>query len=410
MTTATIDPRIGLPEYAEDLWAESILGHDDPEVEWYDGLVDSLEIERWDVESVLCALDHLDPFATASFERERGRVPVSRFRVSVSHDTVRSCTAPGVRRAYRRGDDRAIVWMEMASGSAALLCVATTTEYRDELLDTIVGLAEGECSTWRGQAVQIDPSERRGFRHLAPRQPEPPAPPLADGLRRNLVVPLTRFDTLGVHVPRRGVLLQGRPGTGKSWAIEWVVSQVLGPVTVIVATPSVVGSGPLMRGAFDIAAAAAPALLVLEDLDVGAGHRMLSASAFGEILNSMDGPGRTPGVFVVATTNHPEMLDPALSQRPGRFDVTLEASEAPDEVRRRAVEAMATELGVSGDEVTDVVARTKGYSMAEIAAIGQMAWLVAADTGDAPSLVAALSALAVESPMVAAEQVQAGYA
>jgi hypothetical protein len=48
--------------------------------------------------------------------------------------------------------------------------------------------------------------------------------------------------------------------------------------------------------------------------------------------------------------------------------------------------------------------------MAEIAAIGQMAWLVAADTGDAPSLVAALSALAVESPMVAAEQVQAGYA
>jgi ATP-dependent 26S proteasome regulatory subunit len=124
----------------------------------------------------------------------------------------------------------------------------------------------------------------------------------------------------------------------------------------------------------------------------------------------MDGPGRTPGVFVVATTNHPEMLDPALSQRPGRFDVTLEASEAPDEVRRRAVEAMATELGVSGDEVTDVVARTKGYSMAEIAAIGQMAWLVAADTGDAPSLVAALSALAVESPMVAAEQVQAGYA
>jgi hypothetical protein len=65
---------------------------------------------------------------------------------------------------------------------------------------------------------------------------------------------------------------------------------------------------------------------------------------------------------------------------------------------------------VSCDEVTDVVARTKGYSMAEIAAIGQMAWLVAADTGDAPSLVAALSALAVESPMVAAEQVQAGYA
>jgi hypothetical protein len=40
--------------------------------------------------------------------------------------------------------------------------------------------------------------------------------------------------------------------------------------------------------------------LVLEDLDVGAGHRMFSAAAFGEILNAMDGPGRARGVFVVA--------------------------------------------------------------------------------------------------------------
>jgi ATP-dependent 26S proteasome regulatory subunit len=164
-----------------------------------------------------------------------------------------------------------------------------------------------------------------------------------------------------------------------------------------------------MRGAFEMAATAAPALLVLEDLDVGAGHRMLSASAFGEILNAMDGPGRLPGVFVAATTNHLELLDPALSQRPGRFDVTLEAVEAPDDVRRRAVEAIAAELGVPDDEVTDVVARTKGYSMAEIAAIGQMAWLVAADTGEAPSLTTALTTLAAESPMVVADRLESGY-
>jgi ATP-dependent 26S proteasome regulatory subunit len=290
-----------------------------------------------------------------------------------------------------------------------LFCAATTDAFRDELLDTIESLALGECSTWRGQAVQIDPAEPRGFTHLIPHQPEPPAATLADGLRRNLVVPLRQFETLGAHVPRRGVLLHGRPGTGKSWAIGWVISQVLGPVSVIVATPSVVGNGPFMRGAFEMAATAAPALLVLEDLDVGAGHRMLSASAFGEILNAMDGPGRLPGVFVAATTNHLELLDPALSQRPGRFDVTLEAVEAPDDVRRRAVEAIAAELGVPDDEVTDVVARTKGYSMAEIAAIGQMAWLVAADTGEAPSLTTALTTLAAESPMVVADRLESGY-
>lgn len=409
MTAAAPDIRAGIPAYAADLWAETILGHDDPELDWFEERVDARDIQRWDIDSVLRALDHLKPFERANFDRDRGRVPVARCRVPVSHDTKEACTALGSYLAYDRNGQRAIVWLERDGVNATLFCAATTDAFRDELLDTIESLALGECSTWRGQAVQIDPGEPRGFTHLIPHQPEPPAATLADGLRRNLVVPLRQFETLGAHVPRRGVLLHGRPGTGKSWAIGWVISQVLGPVSVIVATPSVVGNGPFMRGAFEMAATAAPALLVLEDLDVGAGHRMLSASAFGEILNAMDGPGRLPGVFVAATTNHLELLDPALSQRPGRFDVTLEAVEAPDDVRRRAVEAIAAELGVPDDEVTDVVARTKGYSMAEIAAIGQMAWLVAADTGEAPSLTTALTTLAAESPMVVADRLESGY-
>jgi ATP-dependent 26S proteasome regulatory subunit len=123
----------------------------------------------------------------------------------------------------------------------------------------------------------------------------------------------------------------------------------------------------------------------------------------------MDGPGRARGVFVVATTNHLELLDPALSQRPGRFDVTLEAVEAPDDARRRAVEAMASELGITGEEIADIVSRTKGYSMAEIAAIGQMAWLVATDTGDPPSLTTALSTLLSDSPSISGEAPGSGY-
>jgi len=405
------DRRLGRPESAEDLWAEGVLGHHDPEADWYEGRVDSLEIPRWDVESVMCALEDLDPDASAAFDSERGRIPVARLRIPVAHDTRRSCAGPEVKHVYRRGTDVAIAWLSLAGCEGVLFCVASTDEYRDEVLSELLALAAGSSSTWRGQAVQLDPGERRGFRHLGPREPSPPSAELVDGLRRNLVVPLQQFDTLGEHVPRRGVLLHGRPGTGKSWALEWVITQVLGPVTAVVATPSVVGNGPFMRHAFDMAAAATPALLILEDLDVGAGHRMLSPAAFGELLNAMDGPGRTPGVFVAATTNHPEMLDAAVSQRPGRFDVTFEATEASEEARRLAVEAMAAELGIEDDEeVTVAVRRTKGYSMAEIAAVGQMAWLVAADTGDAPSLTAALGVLATESPMVAAERFDGGYA
>ena len=406
------DPRVGLPEHAEALWAEAILRHDDVEIEWYDERIDSRLVPRWDVESFMWALEQLGPVDMASFQLKRGRVPVSHKRITVSFGVTRSVPDLETHFAYARGDEAAIAWLDaIGPGEVVVCCCATSDAYRDEVLSSLETLAAGPASTWRGQAVQLDPHQDTGFRHLAPRATESPGRALADGLRRNLVIPLQQFDTLGTHVPRRGVLLHGRPGTGKSWSLEWVIGQVIGPVTAIVATPSVVGNGPLMRHAFDMAADATPSFLVLEDLDVGAGHRMLSPAAFGELLNAMDGPGRTAGVFVAATTNNPEMLDPAISQRPGRFDVTLEVDEAPDEVRRKAVEDMAADLGITDDdEITDAVRRTKGYSMAEVAAVGQMAWLVAADTGEAPSFTAAFAALSTDGPSTSGPKPGVGYA
>jgi SpoVK/Ycf46/Vps4 family AAA+-type ATPase len=133
-------------------------------------------------------------------------------------------------------------------------------------------------------------------------------------------------------------------------------------------------------------------LLVLEDLDIGAGHRVISPGAFGELLNAMDGPGTVTGVFVAATTNHPELLDPALSQRPGRFDVTFEVPEAPESARRQALRTLAGDLGViDDDEITELVQATNGWSMAEVAAIGHMAILISTDTNEPLSLLAGLN-------------------
>ena len=96
-------------------------------------------------------------------------------------------------------------------------------------------------------------------------------------------------------------------------------------------------------------------------------------------------------MFVAATTNHPELLDPALSQRPGRFDVTFEVPEAPESARRQALRTLAGDLGIVDDEIAELVQATNGWSMAEVAAIGHMAILISTDTNEPLSLLAGLN-------------------
>ncbi len=398
------------PQFASDLWAEEVLGHDDPDIEWYDHGILTREVPAWEVESVLCALEDFGPTERAMFDAQRGRVPVTDTTVRLSVDATRRCPSADTRFVYRTDSGAAIAWFEPRSHGGQLMSVALHHELGEATLDGIWALATGSSSNWRRRAVELDPGERSGWRHLDLANVTEPPEPLSVGLRRNLVLPLTN-PALRERVPRRGVLLHGRPGTGKTWSLQWVAQRVIGDATAIFATPSVVGNAELMRNAFDMAVDVAPVLLVLEDLDIGAGHRVISPGAFGELLNAMDGPGTVTGVFVAATTNHPELLDPAISQRPGRFDVTFEVPEAPESARRQALRTLAGDLGIADDEeITKLVQATNGWSMAEVAAIGHMAILISTDTNEPLSLLAALNEINGNGSMPEPEVRPIGYA
>ncbi|MGE0434578.1 MAG: ATP-binding protein [Planctomycetota bacterium] len=146
---------------------------------------------------------------------------------------------------------------------------------------------------------------------------------LAGDLREQIREDFVRF--LGARktyeaygVPwKRGVLFLGPPGNGKTHCVKAVAALLGIPVLVIrnfasQYTPAEAG----MEQAFMRARASAPCLMVLEDLD-----SLITDQNRSYFLNEMDGFARNAGIITLATTNHPEKLDPAILDRPSRFDM-----------------------------------------------------------------------------------------
>ncbi|HEY9622296.1 MAG TPA: AAA family ATPase [Crinalium sp.] len=169
---------------------------------------------------------------------------------------------------------------------------------------------------------------------------------LADVLRelRELVeLPLKRPDLLkmlGLE-PTSGVLLAGPPGTGKTLTARALAEDLEVNYLAIVG-PEIMGkfygeAEGRLRGLFSKAARSAPCIVFIDEIDSLAPDRSkvegeVEKRVVAQLLSLMDGFAKTPGVIVLAATNRPDHLDPAL-RRPGRFDREL-AFRVPDRAGR----------------------------------------------------------------------------
>lgn len=137
---------------------------------------------------------------------------------------------------------------------------------------------------------------------------------------------------LGQHL-KRGVLLYGAPGTGKTLTVRHLVGQT--DSTVILLTGPALGAVGL---ATQTARALAPAIVVLEDCDLVAEERSHDGSSplLFEVLDSLDGLEADTDLTFLLTTNRVDVLEPALAQRPGRIDLAVEVP-LPDRAARRAL-------------------------------------------------------------------------
>jgi hypothetical protein len=185
-----------------------------------------------------------------------------------------------------------------------------------------------------------------------------------------------RLRASGRHL-RRGLLLHGAPGTGKTLTAMYLAAAMRGR-TVVLLTGQTLGAVGM---SIDLATALQPALVILEDVDLVAMDRdyePTNAILF-ELLNGMDGLDEDHDVLFVLTTNRADLLEPALAARPGRIDQAVELP-LPDATGRRrliALYGMGLDLTMGDDE--SLIAQLDGVSPAFIRELLRRAALLAAE-------------------------------
>lgn len=198
-----------------------------------------------------------------------------------------------------------------------------------------------------------------------------------------------KFQEIGARIPK-GVLLVGAPGTGKTLMARAVAGEAGVPFFSISGSEFVemfVGVGASrVRDLFAKVKRNAPAILFIDELDAVGRHRGAGLGGghdereqtLNQILVEMDGFEQTDNVIVLAATNRPDVLDPALL-RPGRFDrqVTM---ELPDIEEREAILAIhAAKIPMDADvNLRNIAERTPGFSGADLANLVNEAAIFAA--------------------------------
>ncbi len=266
-----------------------------------------------------------------------------------------------------------------------------------------------ERDVFRGQILTVGFSERGN--QVVTFQPRPTVRAddvilpdgVLTGIERHVVLAGSRAKGLkaaGQHL-KRGLLLHGPPGTGKTHTVRYLMSRLTGSTVIVM-------SGTALRfisQATALARRLQPSVVVVEDVDLIAQDRSYSSGGnplLFELLNEMDGVGADADLTFVLTTNRVESLEHALTDRPGRVDLAVEIPRPDAEGRGRLLTLYTRDVMLDLPEPAELIGRTEGVTASFIREWARRSVLVALDRGngeirlDEPTLGSALDDLMAE--------------
>lgn len=157
---------------------------------------------------------------------------------------------------------------------------------------------------------------------------------------------------------KRGILLYGHPGNGKTTLVKSIAGSVSGPVVYWQITEYT--SSESVNEVFEAAARLAPMVLVIEDID------SMPQEVRSFFLNTLDGATSKEGIFLIGTTNYPEKIDPGLMNRAGRFDRAYEIKMPDLNLRRQYLELRGFAQFAGEEGIREAARLTDGFSLTQL--------------------------------------------
>jgi len=196
-------------------------------------------------------------------------------------------------------------------------------------------------------------------------------------IKERILFPIIQPEFFAVHGirPPRGILLCGPPGCGKTMIARALSNEIKANFLELrcseVFNPLYGESEKVVREVFDKAKAKTPAVILIDEIDAIGGSRLaargeLERRLVTSLLTEMDGIRSMGSVIVVATTNTPDVLDPAL-RRPGRFDYEIHIGVPDKKGRLDILEKLTKRMAISKDvDLNEIAKRTHGFVGADL--------------------------------------------